>query len=397
MTPGTRDSLDELRRGWPTLCGAILGIASGVIALPFAATSLFMSSLQAGLGWSRTEISLASTLLLGVLALSAPLAGWLCDRVSEARIAAASIAALGLVFAALGQAPANLGLFYAAFALMGFLGAGAATLTFARAISRTFVAARGLALGLSMIGTGLSGLLLPIFLAPYVADHGWRSGFGILAAIAGLTAPVVYLLLRSSPGAEAVSSSGAIARLVFDRTFLTLALTFCLVPLAAAGLQLHFVAFLTDAGLSPARAGGLAGLVGLSILAGRVATGWLMDLLFAPFVAAAMMMFSAAGLALLGLMGAPAALAGVVALGLCLGAEIDLIGYLTARYYGLAAYGKVYGIFYTVCLAGTALSPLAYGALRDAFGGYQTAQFAGAATLALSSVAFLTLPRFPAA
>lgn len=392
-------AMAELRRGWPVLAGAILGVGVGVVALPSAAVSLFMHDLQTSVGWSRAEISLASTILFGVLAASAPVVGWLADRMSEAKIAAASILILGGVFLAVSQAPARLGFYYAAFAAMGFLGAGAATVTFARAISRTFVQARGLALGLSMIGTGVSSAVLPMVLAPYVAEQGWRAGFMALAAVAVVSAPVVWLLLRRTPPelapiAPLDGKAAAPGRIVLDATFWKLALVFGLVPLAAVGMQLHYLAFLTDAGLTPAQAGALAGLIGVSVLVGRILTGWLMDRIFAPYVAAAMMGVSALGLLALGLWGAPAALAGVVALGLSIGAEIDLIGYLTARYYGLKVYGRVYGLFYLVCLVGSALSPLAYGLIRDAGDGYQAAQFAAAAVLVLTAAIFLTLRRY---
>lgn len=43
---------------------------------------------------------------------------------------------------------------------------------------------------------------------------------------------------------------------------------------------------------------------------------------------------------------------------------------------------------------GSALSPLAYGLIRDAGDGYQAAQFAAAAVLVLTAAIFLTLRRY---
>ncbi len=50
-----RDALTELRQGWPTLCGATLGVAVGAAALPFYTAGVFVRSLQQDFGWSRAS------------------------------------------------------------------------------------------------------------------------------------------------------------------------------------------------------------------------------------------------------------------------------------------------------------------------------------------------------
>ncbi len=48
-------------------------------------------------------------------------------------------------------------------------------------------------------------------------------------------------------------------------------------------------------------------------------------------------------------------------IGLSIGAEGDVTSYLTARYFGLRHYGRVYGCFYAVSAIGLGTSPLAIG------------------------------------
>jgi MFS family permease len=61
----------------------------------------------------------------------------------------------------------------------------------------------------------------------------------------------------------------------------------------------------------------------------------------------------------------------VFLVGLGLGAEIDLIPYLTSRYFGLLNFGKVYSsVFAAFALAG-ALGPLIMGAAFDQTGSYR--------------------------
>jgi len=391
----------EFATRWPVLLGAILGIGVGVIALPTPAIGVFMRALQAEFGWTRTGISLGPTILIAGLALASPLLGWVADRVSAAWISGVSLAALSLSFVLFSQLGPDIRLYYATFALMAVAACGAATLVYARVVSANFVRGRGLALGLAMVGNGLTGILLPLLLVPYAAQAGWRQGFLALAILVALAAPAVaFLMSRSRPQAVAAASGGGAPGRSFevavrDRTFWIMAVAFALIPLGAGGLHLHLLALLADAGVSPATAGAIASTGGLALIVGRVLTGWLIDRAFAPHVAAGMMAISAGCLAAMGLVGAPAGWLGAVAIGLSIGAELDLIGYLTARYFGLRAYGRIYGLLYAAVLVGSAASPLAYGRIADLTGGYAVALYGGAGALALAGVLFLALRRFP--
>ncbi|MGY9107317.1 MAG: MFS transporter, partial [Alphaproteobacteria bacterium] len=81
----------------------------------------------------------------------------------------------------------------------------------------------------------------------------------------------------------------------------------------------------------------------ISTIVGRLVSGYLLDRFFAPYIAAAFF-----GLPLLSI----ALLSGVtsdyaffiinIGLGLGLGAEIDLMGFLVSRYFGLRSYGQIY-------------------------------------------------------
>lgn len=392
----------ELAANWRILLGCILGIAVGVVALPTAALAIFMPALEGEFGWSRAAISLAGSILVAALFVTAPVVGWIADRTSEARMILASLFALGIAFLLFSRMPGDIRLFLAGFGLMALLASGASTIPFARIISAHFVAARGFALGLAMTGTGLSGILLPLFLVPYVAGSGWRAGFLVLAIIVLSAMPFVWLLLRATRPRSAASvrepafeaPGRPFSEAIRSREFVVLALAFALVSLAAAGIAVHFVALLGDAGFSPARAGALTSLTGLSVIIARVATGWLIDRIFAPWVAAAMMAVAALSLLSLAAAGTSAAPLGAIAYGLAVGSEIDILAYLTARYFGMRAYGRVYGALYMALLAGAALSPLGYGLGVDLAGSYAAPLTVAGGLLALSAALFLMLPAF---
>ena len=130
---------------------------------------------------------------------------------------------------------------------------------------------------------------------------------------------------------------------------------------------------LSDRGI-PAQTAALgSSFVGAAVLLGRVGTGYLLDHLFAPHVAAVFFGGAALGIGLLWLGTTPVAFAGAFLVGLGLGAEVDLIAYLISRYFGLRAFGKVYSSAFAAFALAGALGPLIMGASFDRTGSYRGA------------------------
>ncbi|MGI8706555.1 MAG: MFS transporter [Sphingomicrobium sp.] len=393
----------ELVENWRVLAGCVLAMTVGVIALPGAAVAIFMSGLEAEFGWSRTAISAAPSILLGMVVVMSPFVGWLSDRAREAKILAVGISGIGVSFLLFSRIGGDIRLFLAGFALMAVVGSAASTVPLARIINANFDRSRGFALGLAMVGTGLSSMLLPLLLVPFAAANGWRAGFIALGIVALVAVPVILFLLRGARHADREHAGPAtlpagipLAEAVRGRPFWLMAVSFALITLGAGGIQVHFYALLADAGVTPTRAGVIASVSGATLIVVRVTTGWLIDRLFAPYVAAAMMAAAGICMALLGLIGAPVAVLGAIAYGLAIGAEIDIIGYVVARYFGMRAYGRIYGILYAAVLVGATFSPLMYGITFDRLGTYQPAMYGSAVLLIVSSILLLLLPRFPA-
>ena len=96
----------------------------------------------------------------------------------------------------------------------------------------------------------------------------------------------------------------------------------------------------------------------------------------------------------LALFGSAVAVPAAFGIGFSVGAEVDLIGYLVARYFGIHAYGQIYGRQYSTFLIATGLSPVILGAIRDATGSYNASMFTAAAFMVLSATLFARLPKF---
>lgn len=392
----------ELRRGWPLLAGCVLAMTVGVISLPGPAVGVFMTGLQRDFGWSRTGISLALSVGVGVIVLMSPVIGWLADRYREARILAVGMIGMAVSFVLFSRMNGSLAGFTLGYGLMMVVASGASTVPLARILNANFDRSRGVALGIAMVGTGLSGFLLPLLLAPYAAREGWRAGFVAMAALVLLCVPVVLWLLRgarhaapAAAGPAALPAGVSFAQAARTTPFLLMALCFPLITLATVGVQVHFMALLADAGVSPSRAGAIASVSGITLIVVRLGTGWLVDRIFAPRVAAAMMAAAAICLALFALLGPGAAVLGAVCYGLAVGAEIDIIAYLTARYFGMRAYGRIYGCLYATVLIGSTFSPVLYGLCFDRLGSYTPALAASAVLLGIAAGLLLLLPRFP--
>lgn len=83
-----------------------------------------------------------------------------------------------------------------------------------------------------------------------------------------------------------------------------------------------------------------------------------------------------------------------ILLGLAFGAELDLAGYITSRYFGVRRFGQVYGTIYLFVFVGSNLSHLSYGFLFDRAGDYDASLWVAMAWLGVAMGCFLGLPSF---
>jgi MFS family permease len=157
------------------------------------------------------------------------------------------------------------------------------------------------------------------------------------------------------------------------RVYWTIAAGFIAVATAVSALVIHMVPLLRDTGMPLSQAAAVASFIGVGVILGRVLVGWTIDRVFAPNVAAAVFLLTASGCALLNLGGAQTAPLAAFLIGFALGAEIDLIAYLTARYFGMKNYGFLYGSIYSMFSIGAAAGPAIVGRLYDLYGNYHIA------------------------
>ena len=398
---------------WGIVLASTLGLIVTQGPVMTSAFGVFLPSLESEFGWSRGQISLGLTLTILAAALVMPFAGRLLDSVGARVFLLWSLPIFGLSVISLYFVPGVLGLFYVWFVVIGILAAGAAPGGFARAVSAWFDKKRGLALGLCMAGVGLGAAVMPLIARSAISAFGWRGAYVVIGCVILAIVPVVAWLLHNDPESaggfvdndpESTStqdqdrSAGLSTRAAFGQSsFWILMSAFFIAALTINGCTVHMVSLLMDRGISFEAAAGVASTIGLALIFGRVFAGYLLDLFFAPYVAIAFLCGPILGMILLSQSssGGPIAVLSAVLLGLGIGAEVDLITYMVSRYFGLKAFGEIYGYLFGIFIVGTGVGPLIMGYSFDNLGDYSRVFIAFALLLSVSCFLLLRLGDYP--
>lgn len=393
-----------MERQWQrVLAGAIVGSATGISAVLLYTNGLFVAGLTQDFGLTRSQFGFGVLLVTMALAVANPVVGWAVDRFGARGPSVAGLLLLSAGFASLGLFVDSVASYLVLQSLLALFGAASGPIAYTKFIGATFTRRRGLALGLTMTGIGLTAAALPPILATVIAARGWRGGYLALALVPLVGAILTFVLFPrrrvdspAPPAARAAVEPQAPREWLRSRTFWTLACTFAAMSLSFGGLLPHFVPMLMDYGLDPLTAAKVAGEIGLAVIASRVVVGFLLDRVFAPRVAIVLCLIGACGGVTLLLGGASYASITAIALGLTLGAELDLMGYLVSRYFSLKEFGRIYGWQYGAFIFASGLGPLWVGAVRDGTGTYTIALIVSSVGLVVTCIGFLAMPRYPA-
>jgi MFS family permease len=374
--------------GWRVVAASAVGVFWGPPVTVYS-FSVFLKPMMQEFHAGRAAVSLAYTLHLVAGAVCAPLVGWLVDRYGSRRVILSATAMFGSILLLNKTVTANLWQFYIFYVALGLMINGVGPIPYGNLVSQWFDRRRGLALGLTMLGIGLGAVIMPSLSQQLIVRFGWRTAYAVLGgAVLLIATPVVAAFVREKPQDLGLLPDGALldnsnrsevldgvsARDAWHSgTFWLMVCGFFLVSASVQGCLIHTTAMLSDRGISPQAAALGSSLVGAAVLLGRVATGYLLDRLFAPHVASIFFGGTALGIGLLWLGTTPVAFAGSFLVGLGLGAEVDLIAFLVSRYFGLRAFGRVYSSAFAAFALAGALGPLIMGASFDRTGSYRVA------------------------
>ncbi len=262
------------------------------------------------------------------------------------------------------------------------VGGATTPLVWTRAVATWFKQKRGLALALTLSGPGVVGVVTPLLLDTLIQRYDWRAAYITMGCFAALALIPIGLFFRENrvaaapAGSTTPTAATAIGMTVREalrtRWFWQIASAFVLIGGVVSALMVHLVPLIMDAGLGRPLAVRIAGVLGIAVIFGRLLTGWLVDRFHPPYVAAAFLIMPVFGCLLLtiGSVTPTTVILAVACIGFAAGSEVDLVPYLTARYFGLKAYGKIYSWMFIAFYAGVAVGPLMLGRAYDRDGHY---------------------------
>jgi len=393
----------KIRNRWWVVVGSVFGLFVGNGPIMQFTFGVFLLPVTKAFGWERSTTSLALVIGLTMTALFVPVAGRLIDRFGIRAVTLPAIVLFAAATASLALFADTPAKFMIIYALMGIAAAGQTPLPYAKAISAWFDDKRGLALGVAMAGVGLGAALVPQYAQALLTAFGWKGaylGLAALTLVVGLTAVSLAVRepdqMRPVAGTTAVALPGATGREALrSGVFWKLALAFFAVALATNGTIAHVVPLLVDRGIAPGVATTAMAFAGAALIGGRLLAGYLLDRIFAPYVAAFFFAIPLIGIGML-LANLPpqyAALS-VVLVGLGLGAEVDLIAFLLSRYLGLKSFGELYGYLFAAFMLGSGAGPYIMGLAFDKTGGYATALSALCVALLAACALMMSLGRY---
>jgi predicted MFS family arabinose efflux permease len=278
-------------------------------------------------------------------------------------------------------------------------------------VNNRFDVHKGLALGLSLVGTGLFGFVCKPYTAWLVEEFGWRVAYLGVAALPLLIAlPIAFIFFHDVGGRtvtaaerrvadaerKAVTPGLSFGQSLKDWRFWVLAVAFVPISFAVGGPIPNIENILRSNGFEAGDIVTLASLIGLSVIGGRLIGGWLIDRMWAPGVAFVLLSAPALACWLLAQGTTDPVIAGlsIVLIGFAAGVEYDLMAFMVARYFGLKSYGGIYGALYGFFALGAGIGPVVFGQYFDRTGSYETILLYSAVGLVAGAALLLLMGKY---
>ena len=399
----------EWRRYWPVPLAGAFGYATAVIHTYTLGS--FLLPLQQEFGWTRAFASIGMIVsgMTGAT-LSIPI-GMLIDRLGPRMVGLIGAVLMAMAFALFGTATGGTLNWLLLWAFFAFANLWVQATVWVSAVASRFEVSRGVALAVTMSGGSVGAAVFPIFSATLIQAFGWRAAYPVMAGLWLMLAfPVLFFCFRGAQDGGRKQRASArqaadelpglsVAEGLRSPAFYKLLLACFLFTLTVVGTVIQFVPILRDRGADPMVAAGIAGLVGITSIGGRLGTGFLLDRLPARIVGAVVLTLPIIGWGLLLLNGADrlTQTAASMILGFSLGAEVDVIAYLMSRHLGLKRAGVFIGGMVSALALGSGFGQFAAAAFYDAYGTYAPFLALSIGCAAVSGLAVGTLgrPRFP--
>ena len=344
---------------------------------------VFLPSLQADLGLSRSSVAGAAGFALFVFAISQPLVGKLVDRFGPKKTILFGTTLIGISYLLMSTIsnPLQLYIYYGILSGIGF--GAAASVPIAVLVTDWFRRRRAFAVSIAASGVGGGYPTIVPLAAFLILTIGWRSSYIVLAVLPLLVVlPLALLLIKKRPPDNNQSDTqqpskttgdtkASLNHLVRSRSFWFLASGYVVCGFSVSFVEVHLVAFASDAGISPLIAAGALGIMGIPMIIGLLLAGVAVDRFGRKNPLA--LAYAIRGFSMLLLLLTPtntSIIAFVILFGFVELMTIPPTTTLCREIFGAKSMGFVYGVVYGGHQLGGALSTYLGGLIFDLMGSY---------------------------
>jgi MFS family permease len=402
---------------WIVLAGtAVLFVSSGI---GFYGHGVILDPLSAQFGWSKGIVSSAVTLYFWISAVVGLPVGRLIDKYGAKPVLITGSATAGFGFILLSRVT-ELWQLFAVYALMSVGWSGTSIPPVTALISNWFIRRRGFAMGLTMTGLSLGGMVMVPF-STYLTS---RWGLGVTLPLLGATfwvvvIPTAVLFVKQHPAAvgqfpdgerpvslpesgpprgtsyAAQMQSWTRKQAMGTAAFWGIVAAFLLALGGQISFLMHQVSFLSQTLGRAGAASAVSITAGASVL-GRLFLGPVADRAEKRFVAIAC--FLVQGIAVLALAYSTHVAVlylGTFAFGLTMGGALMMQSLIIGECFGMVSFGTISGLAGVFSMSGAAFGPAVAGWIYDATQSYTVAFtiFGAASILAIVPVLFAKPPR----
>ena len=383
-------------------------IGVGLVSIHVYAQGPFIAPLEKEFGWKRAEISSGLALSSFILAALSPFMGMAIDKWGARRIALPGCAIFLAATAMLSLTGQSLWTWWAIWIVVGLGGLALKPTIWTLAVASLFDKGRGFALAVTLCGTALASGLMPFVATWLIEQFGWRQAYPLMALLLFVIAfPVFWFFLdsaaarsrRGTKDEDALPPQGGATfrEAVSSLRFYQLSLAAFVFTAAAIGIISNLVPILTSMEIGRTQAAAIAGIAGISNIVGRLTTGYLLDkfngnvvgglCVAIPVSTCLLLLFSGGSI--------PLIILAVAIMGLSLGAEMDVIAFLTAKHFGMARYGTIFGTVSALWSFAVSVGPILANHVYDRTGAYELALWIFLPMFLIASLCLLTLGKFP--
>jgi len=383
--------------------GAVLvqGITIGCVF----AYGVFFTVLEAEFGWSRTLLSIATSIAFFNMGIFAIAAGRLTDRFGPRGVLFFTAFTTGLAYVLMHflSAPWQL---LAIYGLLVSLGLAAHDVVTLSTVARWFPRRRGMMSGIVKVGAAFGQMSIPVVAVALIAAAGWRSAFVALGIGAAILLFVAAWLVGTTPR-ETVSPdtnkvAGAVAGVSLQEAkkgtdlWLLCAMQFFLFGTLIT-IPTHIVPHGIDSGMSAAGAATILSAIAASSILGRLMIGVFVDriggkrgyniCLFILFCSLVSLQFieDSKWLYAFGAL-----------YGFAHGGLFTVASPTVAEYFGMRSHGAIFGVVVFTGTLGGAMLPIITGLIFDKLASYQWAFVLLAVMVLVSFLLSLRLAPFRA-